>query len=72
MAEKANDNPRAHKKSVASRLSEIILPLYSALVKPHKKYCVQFWAPLFKNDRDFLERAHWRVTKMTRPGASPV
>ncbi|KFO73476.1 hypothetical protein N303_08829, partial [Cuculus canorus] len=65
-AQKANRVLSCIRRSMASRLREGILPLYSSLVRPHLKYCVQFCNPQHKKDMELLEWIPKRATKIIR------
>ncbi|PKU42584.1 rna-directed dna polymerase from mobile element jockey-like [Limosa lapponica baueri] len=54
-AQKANCILGCIKRSMASSSREVILLLFSALVRPHLKNCVQLWSPQHRKDMDLLE-----------------
>ncbi|GAB0182221.1 hypothetical protein GRJ2_000687400 [Grus japonensis] len=61
-AQKANHIPGCIKRGVTRRSREVILPLHSALMRPHLEYCVLEQ----KKDMELLEQVQRRATKMIR------
>lgn len=54
LAEKVNVILGCTERRAARRSREGILLLYSVPVRPHLKYCAEFWSPQYKGDMELL------------------
>jgi len=41
-----------------------MLSLYKTLVRPQVEYCSSVWSPLYKEDKELIEKIQHRFTKM--------
>ena len=53
-------------RNIESKTKDIIIPLYTALVRPHLEYCVQAWNPHYVKDIIKLERVQRRAVRMIK------
>lgn len=53
-------------RSVARKLREMILPLFSALLRPYLEHCVHFWASQYERHTELLEGVQQRATEVIK------
>ena len=50
-------------RNINYRSTELMLPLYKSLVRPHLEYAVQFWLQHIRRDIDKIERVQRRFPR---------
>jgi len=71
-AQKANRIQGCITSSMASRSRDVILPLYSALVRAHLESCVHLWSLQQRKDMDLLKRVQRGHKNDPRAGTPAV
>ena len=51
-------------RGIEFKSREVMLQLYKSLVRPHLKYCIQFWSSHYRKDVEAMERVQRRFTRM--------
>ena len=59
-------------RRVVTRTREMIVPLYSALVRPHLKYCAQVWGSQQRKVVQFLKRTQRRARRNNERTEAPL
>ena len=54
------------RRGVVSRATDVTIPLYSALLRPHVVYCIQIWGLQHEKDMELSEHVQRRAAKMIR------
>ena len=63
-ASKGNQVLGMIRRNISYKDKSLIVPLYTAIVRPHLEYCIQAWSPYLRKDIDMLDKIQRRATKL--------